>query len=300
MFPPAIPMDDYSVEINVRDAWRRVGSRTILYYAYLLTKPLSANIQKANIRHDLQEMITLQLESFDDIIIRFTRQNIMTSPAKCALTLVAMGIVENLILTSMGSTDPVPFDGVEIYKASKGKRWDMWVKDGSTLLKQLFSKVKGIKIQSSDQPFRRGSLITFETTLEEPVLMVWFVNTPRIHRISEVYFLADKVNGVINERRRRIRNGEKGSEYSLMVVDIVAAPTYDLQPTRDALNGSQSRRFTGPINLAIIAHYLSQNISQVEKNYFALLSYLDPSGPETGVILSDRAIEYMQRYKFYT
>lgn len=299
------------VSINVHQAWKSVGGRTILYYAYLLSKPLISNthgkeaLETTSITKQLKSVVTLQNGSFDDIIRQLHIRGIVNHPKFCTLTRAALPTVDSLFFQYFGTNEPI-FNGYNIVTASRSERWKNWIEMGSQHLINSLSRIKRIKYKVIDQFFSRGRIVILEHDLDAPVLIFWFVNTPRIKKTSEFGFISEQARKMYEQRIKKIGTPNESTKYGLSVIDVIAAPTYEERPAQDALLGRDNindedqalearRRLIGPINFEIICHYLIKNSTMLEKNYLSMLAYLDPiSGPHSGVILSDPLIEFMK------
>ncbi len=298
------------INVNVHRVWETVSGRTVLYYAYLLTKPHVHDLAKVSIAKELKTVVTLQNDNFDSIIRELHFKGIITDPKLCTLSLAALPAVDSLFFQSFGTNEP-KFNGYNIATASRGDRWKSWIEGGSNHIINILKQIKDVRYKVVDQLFHRGRIVIFEYHIHAPVVMIWFVNTPRIKKTAEFGFISDQARKVYEKRIKKIGNVTEKTKYGLSVIDIIAAPTFDEKPAKDALLGKDnvlsdedheleiSRRLIGPINFEIICHYLLKNKPVLDRNFLSMLTYLDPiSGPHSGVILSDPLIEYMRDNSF--
>lgn len=267
--------------------------RTVLYFAFLLTR--SANSDQALIRDELKKKVSLQEAEFDTIVQDLVFYHIMTSAVSCALTHVAIAEMEHLLERDLGSTDPVPFDGVEICDAESKTRNRLWVHAGSEYLYSLFNDIPGLTIISRDHDrFRR--ILTFEWTSDTPVLIICFVNTDRMTKMSEFEPLRTYAEGAHFSRLQRAQGGENVTLDGLKTISIMAAPTYSTAVASAALVHPVPTRLIGPINLAHIGHFLERHPQNREIHYRAMLEFLDPigGGLRSGIVFAPPLIEYMK------
>ncbi|HEY0771864.1 MAG TPA: hypothetical protein VGD31_16175 [Sphingobacteriaceae bacterium] len=289
------------IRVAVSREWRRVGERTVLYYAYHLTSQYS-NVMDATIREELEDMVSLQdyKGQFDGIVNRFVRAGIMTSTDKCGLTPIALEEVERLMVSDLGDFETNPFYNLRIVatSTSQEERFALWVERGCTELINLFKDVPNIKPSIKDIGRKRGRLLFFsiENDIRFPVLIFWFINTPRMKRATESEPLLAAAQELSNERQRQLLQYSNQSISGARVIDVIAAPTYANAVAVDAFAGQFPKRTIGPINLAAIIEHFRKYPELNEKHYQAILEWIDPVfGPHTGIIFSDDLIEYLRQ-----
>lgn len=141
---------DVRTSIAIRRAWTSSASeRTVLYYAYLLSRG-SSDTYSLNIYKRLEEVVSLEDGTFQGIIDQFHKAGIITEVGAAALTPVAQNVVESLIVNDLGKAHPVRLDGLKIHDAPDNQRHKLWVEAGCSYVKEIFGRVKGIKF--SEKP----------------------------------------------------------------------------------------------------------------------------------------------------
>jgi hypothetical protein len=266
-----------NVEFYTEDEWSEIASRSILYYAYLLT----LGRREESYRDLLEEMSTPQGQDFRFIIDRLTRSGIFDDENTCHFTPEGFNAVKNLVNRDLGKDKNFTYNGLDIFESEKNRRYEKWAKKGCDSLEKLFGQIPHMIIDRDKQGYNKGEYITFQYDLNTPVMIIWFSTIPRFSDTNATAELDKKVLSIVYERQRLAQSG-KVDFYGTQVISIVAAIAYE----RSVANVSvqEHRHLLGPINLEIIENYFSANKHYLAQGYLDMLAYLAPSGPAGGVI----------------
>lgn len=310
------------IDFVIRNYWREVSHRSVLYYLYLLELSASGTPEedlKSN--HDpLASMASIQTGEFDSLIEEFYESGIITDIETCRLSRAAIYPIERLFDTTFGTHEPdlLRYNGLRIYTSTDSDRIKLWVEKASHDLDLLFCGIPNmhIKIKDDLDARRTKRIITLQTDGTKP-LMIWgLIGNSRMTRLSEIVELVEHRSNMIEDRAQRVQENRPGfSLDGVHAVTIVAAPTYDEGIAHQLKQ--DGKRTIGPINLEGILNYLEmrqikggndgkkeleeikqKNAEIRENQYYALLNGLKrfngvaPSGVIDCVLLA----EYMDLY----
>jgi|GEM_PF-4784652 len=274
---------------------------TVLYYAFLLMR--SQNMNKADIRSDLEKRVSIQHNTFDHIVRDFEYYGIISSAETCALTVEAMQKLDLLFESGFGGSPPPSFDGEKIFGAGKSQRQKLWVEHGVDYLIELFGNVQGMKQpQVISFMFNKGKILVLELDEPIPPLIFYFINTGQMTDLDrEAAPLYKHALEIVNRRRQQIRSMSLTAEQvarSLNAIRIVAAPTYTTEVAQAARYGDPPTLLIGPINLELIGYYLECRAGSRDQHFRGIVDYLDPdSGWLPGGIIFHAGLKnYLEKY----
>jgi hypothetical protein len=235
--------------------------------------------------------------------------NIMTSRLECHLNVsnLSFNEVGLLIQRDLGSNEPIPFDGLEIYEArSPKKRFELWCECGTVAILNWFKDVEGLvsavedvpglddqKGHSKSQPL--GKLVTFqfENNPNSPFLVFWFLNLKTMSDFTlNTKPLEDHLEAILHQKQRTHAEIKgKGTRK----IGITAAPVWSGQITRDIRARKVPTRQMGPINFAAIDHFMQSHANDRDVIFNAFLEYFDPVEGyfNTGSIFARDLITYI-------
>ncbi len=291
----------------IENSWSDTSKRTVIYFSFLLAREgLRKKDKTRNFRARLKELVSVESGDFDEIIQEFVFFGIMKSEETCELTEDALVAIESIIQKSMGDTEPVPFDGLQICQSKPAKRYDLWVKDGISYLEDLFGEIDDIRKDHNTGRFpiievgrQRGSIVLLQTDMYNPFIVMYFINTPRMKQMSELEPLLSATQEMIFQRIRLFEEQElQPTVNSLKAINIVAAPTYSTSTAHEAGAAKIPTKLLGPINLAILGKYfLKDRPCCRNEQYKALLTYLDPvkGGMRGGIVSATAIIRHLEK-----
>jgi hypothetical protein len=277
------------------------SKRTILYYAYALMREQNVLDREgqiragASIRSDLIKTTSVETDTFDQHVRVLVFHDILLSEESCVLTVPAFGDMDFLLERTLGSGDPIPLDGLKIYRAKSDKeRFERWVEAGSQCLVDLFGEVDGLQITFRDDG-KRARLVIFETTIYEPYMIWWFINTKRMNRMNAAFQLQTQMLDIHRKRLLQMERDGVSSVEGLQGAGVVAAPTYKENVASEAHTGVMPALLIGPINLAALQFYLNERRPRPrDSQYRAILKYLH-GGVFGGIIFSNELIAYLEQ-----
>lgn len=300
---------EMSLNLVIRKDWNTsVSRRNVLYYSFLEMYPFvrASNASDANIRKTVKEYVTVEDGDFERIIEHYCRIGVMVSKEKCTLSTEALTAIEEQFRATYGTADLEEQDGLRFNgskichsKLSDPKRFELWVSKGEEYLKNVFSSVPNIKFDSKRiEPHKRGLLLTLETTVNEPFMIWYFVNTPKITKYNEILPLTQKKEKVRDERVELLNRGIPVAPTGLIGVTVVAAPSYKYEVAQQYRD--EGINTTGPVNFEGLTHYLdNHNAPQPNirrQQYHGLIDYLRIA--EGGVMFSNHVVSHLNDFPY--
>lgn len=271
--------------------------KTIIYYSAVIVGENRSFQKDASICRELEARVSLSQRSFSECISLLNQRSVIND-ATCQLRVEngVFGTIRELIEIEMGKFPP-PLNGDKICQEDDDKkRYKIWVEEGSAWLKSQFNnKVSGLTIQEERLERHRGCFLTFETKINEPFLMIYFINTKRLTKGSEFAILTKRVQAMQNYRRKKL-SAEIYSKQDLangtIGIGLVAAPTYSMSVVAECIK--LTIPLTGPINLASLCHYLDRHTKCRTEQYRQWLKFLYNFG---GVYVVSDLIEQFKDIK---
>lgn len=245
----------------IRNYWRDVSHRSVLYYLYLLELASTGTPEeqlKSN--HDqLAAMVSIQQGSFDALMNEYYKAGIIQDAETCRLSLDAIYPIERLFDATFGTHEPelLRYNGLRIFNSTEAERIKLWVEKASHDIDLFFCGISNMHITTKDDLDARRTkrIVTLQSGGTKPAMLWGLIGNARMTRMSETVELTDHRSNFLEERAQKVQEGREG--YALDGVNaiaIIAAPTYDEaiahQLQRDG------KRTIGVVNLEGIFHYL--------------------------------------------
>ncbi len=263
---------DFHILMAVEEYWKKLGYRTVLYYAYFLT-PLKKDIKDT--ASLLKNLVSVD-ERFPGVIRKLADEGFM-DPKDCTLTPAAMDAVRHLIMISLGTDKPALNDVViKLAQATSQKTLrpleKQWSDKGSEYLSNLMRRIPDVKTAIDDTTDERGRYVKVYRRENEPALLFWFLKTQRLANtdFNLLFVLRNRANALEKEPWKELRGATPSA-----VIPVAAAPTYGERIVSTA--PECGNRLIGPINLEIIAHQFDLQSRVTPDHYKVLTNYLMPS-----------------------